>query len=191
MKKSMYTFGILALMLAGAACNNSDNGDPQGDEFPDGIQPVVLADELGDELGEELTAFFEEKLMLIGHSIFGEDNDALLIGGGDYPDTCVMINSVEEFQTINFSDFESADMTFELPPIDFDVYTLVIGQYGAPSHGVSLVEHRVVIESKEITMNILLKSWDTLHTTDTWKKEYWGLYPKLPQLPIRVVRKFQ
>ena len=185
MKKSMYIFGILALLLAGAACNNADNGDPQENELP-GIQPIVLADELGTELSEELTAFFEECLWSIDLSLFNDYSETFGMRVYVYTDTCVMINSAEEFQAINFIN----DMTFELPTIDFDVYTLVIGQYQAPSFGWQFVAQRIVVEPEEITMNILLRNMG-ITSDDLRPKEYWGLYPKLPQLPIRVIRKFQ
>ena len=44
MKKSMYIFGILALLLAGAACNNSDDGDGQSDE-PNWAELAQLTDD--------------------------------------------------------------------------------------------------------------------------------------------------
>ncbi len=181
MKKSIFIFGILALLLFGAVFASCKKDDTW--EIPNGIKPV--------KPGKELTAFFDEKLGFIGRSIFGEDNDAILIGGGVYPDTCVMINSVDEFQAYDFTDHEDYGiMTFELPSIDFNAYTLVIGQYMAPTHGIDLVAQRIVVEPKEITMNILLRSTG-ITTADKWKKEYWGLYPKLPQLPISVVRQLK
>ncbi len=169
MKKLIYIFGIAALMLA-AGCSKDD-----GWNIPNGIKPVKPS--------KELTAFFDENLRFIGLSIFGKDNEASLRGGGRYPDTCIMINSVAEFEAIDFS----AGTSLELPPIDFTKYTLVIGQYATPSHGDRFEGQRIVVEPEEITMNLLfISSGDRTH--DMWKKEYWGLYPKLPDLPIRVVR---
>ena len=171
MKKSMYIFGILALLLAGTACNNSDDGDPQENELP-GIQPIVLADELGTELSEELTAFFEENLAFIATSIYKNYHEFLV--GGVKIDSCVMINSVEEFQAIDFLN----DMTFELPPIDFDAYTLVIGQYVANCN--CDIEQYIVVESEKATMNVRVrKGLNYLYPGYSWRHFFWGLYPKL------------
>ena len=200
MKKLIHILGILTLLMAGAACNNSDNGDPQDNEFPDGIQPVVLADELGDELGEELTAFFEENLRFIAGALFYEFHESLGTGNKlvylPHVDTCVMINSVEDFRAIDFTIYENNGMTFELPPIDFDAYTLIIGQWVAMHGGIRLFEQAITVEPELTIMNLVIgvKRNENMSYTQALEVDpFWGLYPKLTSEPIQVnvVRKFK
>ena len=174
MKKSMYTFGILALMMVGTACNNSDNGDPQGNEFPDGIQPVVLADELGDEL----TAFFKEYLPESSSSVppiefnFGENIDQHIT-------VCLLINSMDEFKAI-------APPVAELPSIDFEKYTLIIGQHELGNPGYRLEKQSMDTEPDEMKLSLLYQSLGGGNSATMTTFYYWGLYPKLPQKPVIV-----
>ena len=98
-------------------------------------------------------------------------------------DSCVMINSAEEFLQIDF-----INAPLELPVIDFDAYTLVIGQYVAVNSAYNLVSQGVVVETDEILMNVLIKRTQDKAFEVIDVKNFWGMYPKLPQVPISVIR---
>ncbi len=188
MKKLMYIFGIAALMLA-AGCSKDD-----GWNIPNGIKPVKPS--------KELTAFFDENLGLLFSSLFGEydgvilENPSLIVGEYDenlgcwrsvYVDTCIMVNSMAEFEAIHLPD--GTPMQLTLPPIDFNKHTLVIGQrVGSSSR--KIVAQRIVVEPQEVTMNLLLRSPE-LARADNIVEGFWGLYTKLPQVPISVLKTTQ
>ncbi len=169
MKKLMYIFGIAALLLA-AGCSKDD-----GWNIPNGIKPVKPS--------KELTAFFENPGLLLPLSLFGEYNEELERWLRRDVDTCIMINSVAEFQAIDFS----AGTSLELPSIDFNKYTLVIGQFVTSSYGSRFEGQRIVVEPEEITMNLLFRKSE-IRSSDIRVEGFWGLYPKIPDLPIRIVR---
>ena len=175
---------LAALLLLGggfAACDNS-NDDPLAEMFPDGIKPVILEG----KLGKELTDFFNENAGRIVGSIFPFPDAADPHHEQEMwflTDTCLMINSMEEFPTVDFR-----GESIEVPAIDFDTYTLVIGKYYDPH--APLMAQRVVVESEDITVNLLFK-YNGDQTDDLRIGKFWGIYSKLPDVPIRVVRHFQ
>ncbi len=168
----MYAFGILALLF-GAACNNSDNTDPQDNELP-GIQPISLADELGTELGEELNVFFERYLPPISggsssfRCFFTEYSGVNLL----------IINSFDELRAHMLASIEP-------PAIDFDKYTLIIGRTMVTAPGCYVADQNIIVDSENLKLNLIVEQpeiWDAI----TALQFHWGLYPKLPEMPIEV-----
>ncbi len=162
MKKLMYIFGIAALLLA-AGCSKDD-----GWNTPNGIKPVKPS--------KELTAFFDENLRLISSSLFDEYNEEIGSLVPVYVDTCIMVNSVAEFQAIHLPD--GTPMQLTLPPIDFTKYTLVIGQYVLPSGDYVLIGQAVVLEPEPVTMTLAIESTGKGHQMVT-VVPFGGLYPKI------------
>jgi hypothetical protein len=94
-----------------------------------------------------------------------------------------MINRADELPKVDY-----LGNPIEYHAIDFDSYTLIIGHYAASHGGVRLVNQRVFAGSEKITMYISIDESMGGITIFPWKTFY-GLYPKLPNLPISVERK--
>jgi hypothetical protein len=184
MKKISTLFCTAALISALSAGLVSCSDEPDGYKTPaNGIKPVLSAG----NTGSELTAFFDSNLNYIARALFSEYNMGIW-GMSVFLDTCVMINSVNEFDKIEFID----DIPpVELPFIDFDAYTLVIGKYFKSHKYINFVAQHVVVEQGEIIMNIILEDLapdDAILYEDQGRYFYWGLYPKLPELPIKIIK---
>ena len=166
-----------ALLLLGrsfAACNDS-NDDPSAEMFPDGIKPVILEG----KLGKELTDFFNENAGRIVGSIFPfpaaashHEQEMWFM-----TDTCLMINSMEEFPTVDFR-----GESIEVPAIDFDAYTLVIGKY-LDGSGSIIASQNLVVTPNKTTLNLLAKEpGDNLDEIRIYF--FWALYPKIESKTI-------
>jgi hypothetical protein len=168
MKKISMLFcaGVLmsALGAAVVACNDEPNGQGQKPNENE-IKPVALAG----EVGNQLTAFFEENVNRIAQSIFEED------GRLPFIDTCVMINSVDEFPK---ADWGGTPFEFQYPDINFDAYTLVIGQWvGGPS--LYIWSQSLVVEQNVATMNLIIGQKEGLFDQNVYPMPFWRLYPKI------------
>jgi hypothetical protein len=129
-----------------------------------GIAPVPTS-----EIPEEVAAFFDENLHRIAQPIFHKDNTVHRI------DTCVMINSSDEF---NFPDGIPA----ELSAIDFDTYTLVIGQWGRGNTCPYLMSQSLVVEKNVAIINLTIEykpEEGFLYEQFALPVPFWGLYPKI------------
>ncbi len=164
---------LLALI---AGCNA--DGQKSGENGPDtptviGTPPVSASD--------EVAAFFEKNSKLLARSVFEKYSEKHGARIPLYVDSCVMINSLEQYRQIDFYDDSLAD----LPIIDFDKYTLIIGQYSAADGGYYIMSQGVVVGEEEMTMNIGLGRYETHHLAAV-ELPFWGLYEKLPPKPIIV-----
>lgn len=154
-------------MLTGIFTACSSDSDSLAPILPDG------------EIGGELNAYFEENLQMIASSIFSK-NDAFL----GKEERAIMINSLDDFTKIDFID----NAPMELPAINFESYTLIIGDYFTPGAGYSLVDQSIVVKSQKTTVYIRVKQNENTFAKPT-TNPFWGLYPKLPQGSVNVVRK--
>jgi hypothetical protein len=145
--------------------------DPEQEEVI-GIQPVPMS-----EISDEIVAFFDEYANLIANFIPIYENKPDRISG-----SCILFNSMKELPVANGYD----EIPLQYPTIDFDTYTLIIGQYLAYNGGIYLYRQAVVTEPEAIIMNIQLKLFDGGHDDAIQLKSFWGLYSKLPQKPISV-----
>lgn len=155
-----------SLLLSGAgmaACSDSEQAAVAG-------TPPAAA-------SEEVTAFFKAHLpeSSTNHSEV-EFNFSEL----DFNETeCILINSAEEFAAV-------APPTAELPAIDFEKYTLVIGQHqmGCPAY--RLEEQAVDAESgpDKMTLNLVYSQGNGPIAAVVTTFYVWGLYDKLPSKPI-------
>ncbi len=157
-----------ALCVGFVACNEPKDSE-QNEEGTE-IQPVSVS-----EVDAGLSAFLGANNGTIVRSLF---DDGKLIAGKD---SCVMINSEDELPETDY-----LGNTIEYPAFDF--YTLVLGHYAASTSGNVLMGQRLFVGSEKITMYISVN--ETMGGITTFPaKTFWGLYPKLPNLPISVVRK--
>jgi hypothetical protein len=97
-----------------------------------------------------------------------------------------MINSADELPKV-----DNDGNPLEAPSIDFDSYTLIIGRASFGDTAWIIAEQNAVKGSKKITMYIHVErprgmSYGLAIPSTI---SFWGLYPKLPNLPITVKRK--
>ena len=84
----------------------------------------------------------------------------------------LIINSMDELKQ-NFS-----CSSFFLPAIDFDLYTLVIGQYIVGGSGYRFIEHQVAIGQETIELIFIVECPDASFPV-LCPVYYWGLFPKI------------
>ena len=97
-----------------------------------------------------------------------------------YDNVCVIINSIDELiENISSSPVK------ELPDIDFNSHTLIIGQEGAPASYYYIVKQNIVVDSEKIELNIIAHPTDGQYAGGS-TLYYWGIYPKLPQKSVNI-----
>lgn len=126
---------------------------------PKEIEPVTA--------NEELSAFIE-KYFAGDFSLWPDDND----------DKCVMVNSMEEFENI----FSSS---VELPAINFDRYTLIVGRHQMATTGHRVVNQSITVRSQKTELNLIVEI-PTACFPMVSPMYYVGLYPKLPRTSVEV-----
>ena len=82
----------------------------------------------------------------------------------------------------NFSEIDSV----ELPVIDFDKYTLIIGQHWMGHPGYSFEKQVVDTESDKMTLNLVYKQLKGGTPAIMTIFYFWGLYDKLPEKTLTV-----
>jgi hypothetical protein len=164
---------VSALCVAFPACNA-----PDGPEEETEIQPVPA-----NEISGEVSDFFDDNnVYSIGLAIFNERNDW---EKRKFVNACVMINSAEELPTV---DADGAPV--EVPAIDFDTYTLVIGQYASENQRWILSSQKLLVEQDTATMNLVMGMIKEDVPMDLFfipmPKFIWGLYPKIAATSIGI-----
>jgi hypothetical protein len=157
--------GLLGAL--GSACN--DGKDSQSPEEPKvaGTLPVV-------DVPDDVSAFFEKYLP---ESPSSEDLPEFDFGDVEESESlCLTINSADELKAV-------APTAVELPHIDFEKYTLVIGRYMIPQGGCILKSQSIDAESDEMKLSLIFEDSGKGLTAE-FRCNYWGLYAKLPQKPI-------
>ena len=92
---------------------------------------------------------------------------------------CFLINSTEEFEAV-------APPSAVLPVIDFEKYTLIIGQHLLGHPGYSFEKQAVDTESGKMTLNLVYSKMGGASPTVITTFYVWGLYSKLPGSAIDV-----
>jgi len=85
-------------------------------------------------------------------------------------DTCLIINSMNEFRS-------ACECSNDLPEIDFDNYTLIIGKKHLANLSVHISEQKI-IEDNVLTLYLCIFIPDSGFTA-MHQAYHWGLYPKL------------
>lgn len=164
MRTNILTLTVSLLLLGGGfvACD-----DPEPIKAI-GTSPVSAP--------ENVSAFFKTHLPPKSSSPL----EVAFFGKIDFDDTeCFVINSMEEFKTV-------APTAVELPVIDFEKYTLIIGRHWFGDPGYSFEAQAVDAGSDEMTLNLVYKNLKGAHSTDMAIFYFWGLYTKLPEKTIAV-----
>ena len=174
MKKLFYLFNTLLLTAALAACS-SDYDDPP--EQPDSHQQEEPATSKTKEgvyspvkASEELTSFMSKALPNGSReNYFFESRNS----------SCIIIHSYDEFS-------EKYHGSEKLPEIDFERYSLVVGQEDVEQFGYYLVKHEIVSAKDGLTLNLTIRLSGGFHEQSFTSFYYWGLYPKLNESTISV-----
>lgn len=133
------------------------------------ISPVSAPDNVSD--------FFEEHLP--DHSQFLSRAD-FKFSDREFSETeCFLINSMSEFKAV------AAD-GLEVPDIDFRKYSLIIGQCVLGDPGYALLEQTVSLQDDEMVLKLEYIKVDGFVPCVITNFYFWGLYPKLPDLPLEV-----
>jgi hypothetical protein len=142
---------ILFISFTSMSC-----GEDKKDDFIERtITPVFI--------NEEITSFFEKHLpspALIRSNCFFFDNE---------DDTYYLINSMKQFRQLTYCS--------ELPEIDFNSYSLIVGQKKVPNSFYTILEQKIV-ESSELELNLVLDLGEN-HYPAFSTLYFWGIYPKL------------
>ena len=166
MKTRILTLTAALLLLGGfVACNDSEESEYIG-------TPPVTA-------SADVSAFFKTYLPSSSSSHPEPEFNFSEIDDRDIE--CFVINSMEEFEAV-------APPSVVLPVIDFEKYTLIIGQHllGDPGYSFGKQAVDTDTESGKMTLNLVYSRMGGASPTVITTFYVWGLYSKLPGSAIDV-----
>lgn len=167
MKSNVLILKAVLLLLGGNLVACDDSKEPE----VVGTPPVAAS--------EEVTAFFTTHLP---ESSYNCSEVRFNFSEIDFGETeCFLINSTEEFEAV-------APPSVVLPVIDFEKYTLIIGQHLLGDPGYSFEKQAVDTdtESGKMTLNLVYSRMGGASPTVITTFYIWGLYSKLPGSAIDV-----
>ena len=187
MKKVVFMMSMLLTLGLFSACNNEgdvDNGmyiNEDGDLVPipipeDGevVKPIELPERhLWTEESDKVTKlcyFFNEGLPI------GTRSNSFFVGSDK--DECYVINNLNELKSIYCGDKE-------MPELDFNKYTLVIGQKVMPKVFYPVLSQELEFFDKKCELKLHVPALTAENKTDL-PLYYWALYPKLKTEDISV-----
>ena len=148
------------------AANSSDSVSVNPGEVGELIQPINMT-------GSPIEDFFNSEFTYSAKAFFFN---------GDYPicDNFVyVINSRQEFADVYLG-------KKELPEVDFDKYTLIIGHQALPGLGFYLTKKELVESTEGLVMNLYTRNDREIIACMLQHLYFWGLYPKLSQKTVSV-----
>ena len=167
MRKVLFLTCIIAGILVG--CSSDDSI----------ILPINVTD-------GPIAVFFNAELPELNKSSdFYRNSKSFFYDPDSYGGTAIeenrvcIINSRQELADIYLGDKE-------LPEIDFDKYTLVIGQQIMPVLGFYIVNKKLVESGEEFVLKLYARNDGEVLATALQNLYFWGLYPKLAQKTISV-----
>ena len=159
MKKLIFKILPAVILLAGAFIVLSGCEEEKQMKV---IYPAV-------NLPMSVVTFFEKTL--------SNTDSANCLFKSEWKDTCFLINSKEEFESILLCNKE-------LPAIDFSLYSVIVGKKNMPNSFYSIVEQSIN-NDQTLELNIIVhlpnEHWPAF--SDMF---YWALYPKLPNKKISI-----
>ena len=167
-KKLLLMMSLVLSFRLFSACSNSDemNIDSAG------ILPISEEDghtTISDFFNSELPSdTYSESFFVVSNQKIEED-------------ICKVINSGEELQTIY-----SGDKV--LPEIDFQRYTLVMGQTIMPAHGYRLVKQELITNALDFSpvLNLYVNNIYEYKPAAIAPLYFWGIYPKMDISYIKI-----
>ena len=178
---------IFVAVFVGSTLMSCSSDDDENGGFIGKYKEVCggeVYDDWGPEVDESdpLAAFFRDEL----HSPYwdgaGNEFKTFFEQGSWDNETCLMINSTQEFQAAYMG-------TKELPEVDFNQYTLVIGRTWS-SDG-SYVLDKTVLYNRDFTYELEAQFLHYLNCSfvcSIIRFYYWNLYPKLEPKEIILKR---
>ena len=167
---------VLFFIIPVVSCS-SDNDEPKVPEIPTGEETRHIDGTIitipGDESNYDgLYDFFNKELPFISVS---DHDTAFLLGNSS--DSCYFINSYEELRSI-YTGKE------KLPIIDFDSYTLIVGQKCSNNMYDSLDKQFFYEKDGKYNLDLFFSS-EIVYPMVVYYN-YWGLYPKLSKKEISI-----
>ncbi|MDR2909888.1 MAG: hypothetical protein LBV47_00770 [Bacteroidales bacterium] len=162
MKKTKIILSTIMLFILIMGCEKQ-NKEPEESIEIVGIVPVKASN--------EVSVFFEENVRTISNIILAEYN----YDWQTFKDSCVIINSAEELPAF----IDGTPVRY--PTIDFDAYTLVIGQWVGGYSKYLMSQSLVAENEKEATINLIIgykKETDVDYPEVVIPMCFWGFYPK-------------
>lgn len=177
MKKIIFVISMLLTVGQLGACSSDDEFETTNlsttsfDKSPDSPEDSVDSDGLilpieGFEGYAEIAEFFNSELPLDkSRSFFVNPNE------NTEETICKIINSMSELQ-----DLYSGNK--DLPELDFQQYTLVIGQKIMPDSYHTILRQEVDLNKDPIELNLYIPNTDGGYSA-IQHLYFWGLYPKI------------
>ena len=173
MKKYVLLISVIVAATWLCACSSDDDDNDFEEINPNAIQPVSLTD--GDivdffnsELPERHTGNDPEKMSI-----------PFLMDDYYHNNEVHVINSRQELADLYVGEKE-------LPVIDFDKYTLIIGQQKMPCLGFYITKKELVPSENGLQLTIYARNDGEILSLMIQRLYFWGLYPKLSQTTITV-----
>ncbi len=170
--KTIFNLFCAGVLLSGLCAGFVGCNEPKspGQSENDMLPVSVL------ELPDDVSAFFEKYLPVSNYS---RPPVEFSFGDNAGQTVCLMINSTDEFEAV-------APPSAELPTINFEKYTLIIGCHEMGDPGYRLEQQSADVESDVMKLNLTYRPLEGGSPGIIVTFYYWGLYPKLPQKPITV-----
>jgi hypothetical protein len=165
MKKFVFFFIVLVASTFLGACSSDDDSISK-----DVIQPVSLT-------SGPIVEFFNAELRRSTKSFWYEEYPDRLYG--DIPNIACVVNSREELADIYLGEKE-------LPDIDFDKYTLIIGQQMMPGFGFYLTKKELTLSNDGLILTLYTRNDNEVIPDALQHLYFWDLYPKLSQTKVSV-----
>ena len=164
MRKFVFIFAILVASTFLGACSSDDDSISK-----DVIQPVSLT-------SGPIVEFFNAELRRSTNSFWCDDYSGLY---GDIPNIVCVVNSRQELADIYMG-------KKELPDIDFDKYTLIIGQQMMPGFGFYLTKKELTLSDDGLILTLYTRNDSDIIPDALQHLYFWDLYPKLSQTKVSV-----
>lgn len=175
MKKILFTL-LAVLMVCGCSKDNDSTV----------VDSDLIASYEPDRATNDIKTFFSSELPLV------RDYHPSLEGGNQRPDiyaqkwdvnlqtdTCLLINSAEQFQKLYHGEKE-------IPNIDFDKQTLLIG-WKTYCDVSSLSKLELLKGQDNVNLHVTCDRYkESLYNNLTMMLDYWGIFPKISEAPSTV-----
>ena len=176
MKQAKVIFLFLLTTCLFTACSSDD------DDFnPNAIQPITLTEgDIVDFFNSELFERHSDKDKHCRTNSFFDDHYHVSERG-----VACIINSRQELADVYRGEKE-------LPAIDFDKYTLIIGYSLMPCLDFYVAKKELVSDENGLQLTVYARNDGELLIPDSEQLYFWGLYPKQSQrmITLKVIEEY-
>ena len=176
MKQAKVIIFFLLTTCLFTACSSDD------DDFnPNAIQPIILTEgDIVDFFNSELFERHSDKDKHCRTNSFFDDHYHVSERGVAY-----IINSRQELADVYRGEKE-------LPAIDFDKYTLIIGYSLMPYYDFYVAKKELVSDENGLQLTVYARNEGEILTIDSEQLYFWGLYPKQSQrmITLKVIEEY-